>query len=313
MLHSTLFSQQEKYRLNQFSCSLGEEDRPYLVQFCANDPQVILTAAKQVERYCDGVDLNLGCPQGIARRGHYGSFLQEEPELISEIVKTLHENLIVPVTCKIRVLDTVEATVEYAKMLEDSGCQLLGVHGRTREMKGQFQGLADWDKIKAVKDALSIPVIANGNMQTYQDVQDCLDYTGCDGVMAATGLLRNPSLFAGKDGQVDVLELAREYLDITKIIPTTKRQIRTHMYNFLEDHLKEAQDLRSVLGLAWSMQDFYSVLDVLEKRQARGNLMKLDGDDDSDLLNVGGMDELDGLLQKEKEEGVQEHKALGVE
>lgn len=133
----------------------------------------MLQAAKLVEDQCDAVDLNLGCPQRIAKRGHYGSFLMEEQDLIFSIgksiffktkfiffifkfifffkVNTLHKYLRVPVVCKIRIFPEFEKTLEYAKMLERAGCQMLTIHGRTREMKGDKQGLADWNVIKRIK------------------------------------------------------------------------------------------------------------------------------------------------------------------
>ena len=104
-----------------------------VAQFCGNDPEVLLAAGKMVQHMCDAVDLNLGCPQDIARRGRYGSFLLEETELITSIVRTLHEGLDIPVTCKIRCLPTLEATIALALALQDAGCQMLTVHGRTKE------------------------------------------------------------------------------------------------------------------------------------------------------------------------------------
>ena len=100
MFHSYNFSISSTYRKENFQTC--PEDRPLIVQFCGNDPQTVLKAAKYVEHDCDGVDINLGCPQGIAKRGRYGAFLQDEWDLISRIVSLLNRELIVPVTCKIR-------------------------------------------------------------------------------------------------------------------------------------------------------------------------------------------------------------------
>ena len=110
-----------------------KEDRPLVVQFCANDPDTLLKAAEYVQDHCDAVDINLGCPQGIAKKGNYGSFLLEKTELIVSMVTILKKNLKVPVTCKIRCLPTEEATLRLAREIEKAGASLLTVHGRTKE------------------------------------------------------------------------------------------------------------------------------------------------------------------------------------
>ncbi|ROV98224.1 hypothetical protein VSDG_04475 [Cytospora chrysosperma] len=208
-------------------------DRPLFVQFCANDPQALLSAALLAAPHCDAVDLNLGCPQGIARKGHYGAFLQEDQALIHNMIRTLHEGLPVPVTAKIRILGDREATLAYARNVLDAGASILTVHGRRRDQKGHLTGTADWEHIRYLRDNLPADTVlfANGNVLQPGDVQRCLDATGADGVMAAEGNLSDPGIFAappapegdgareywrGRDGRggwrVDAV--MRRYLDI---------------------------------------------------------------------------------------------------
>lgn len=173
-------------------------DRPLTVQFCSNDPDDFLRAAKHVAPFCDAVDLNLGCPQGIAKRGKYGAFLQEDQGLISRMIQKLHEELEVPVTAKMRVLETKEATLAYAKTLLDAGASIITVHGRRREQKGHNTGLADWQMIRFLRESLprDTVIFANGNILQHEDIEACLQATGADGVMSAEGNLYDPTIFA---------------------------------------------------------------------------------------------------------------------
>ncbi|MCJ1386756.1 hypothetical protein MMC17_009882 [Xylographa soralifera] len=172
-------------------------DRPLSVQFCANKPEELLEAAKYVQPYCDIVDLNLGCPQGIARKGNYGAFLQEDWDRVYKLINILHINLDIPVSAKIRILETREKTLEYAKTVISAGASILTVHGRQRDQKGHKTGLADWSILRYLRDNLppDTVIFANGNILRHEDIARCLEKTGADGVMSAEGNLYDPTIF----------------------------------------------------------------------------------------------------------------------
>ncbi|KAI9474218.1 MAG: dihydrouridine synthase-domain-containing protein [Benjaminiella poitrasii] len=268
MFHARLFSESKKYRDEQFTTN--KQDRPLIVQFCANDPEILLKAAKLVENDCDAVDLNLGCPQHIAKRGHYGSFLQDEWDLIASMVSLLHRELAVPVTVKIRCFPTVEKTIEYAKMIEAAGAQMLTVHGRLREQKGHNTGLADWSKIKAVKEAVSIPVVANGNILYHDDFLNCLEFTGADAVMTAEGALYNPTIFDKSLGLMPphAYEVALEYLEICKALETKTSggAIKGHLFKLLHSILPHHKELRARLGKARELAEYVEVVTELKEK-----------------------------------------------
>jgi len=244
MLHSKQFLESATYRERNFSTCSG--DRPLVAQFCANDPQTLLQAAKLIEHQCDAIDINLGCPQMIARRGRYGAYLMEDWPLIFQLVQQLHQGLSVPVFCKIRVFPDADKTVEYAKMLESAGCQLLAVHGRTRDQRKTYDGdghfvAADWAIIKRIKESVCVPVIANGNIQTFDDLEQCLRFTGADAVMSALTLLRNPALFSGRS--VPDFELVYEYLELAREHETNVNWVRAHLGKMLEPYFADYRDL----------------------------------------------------------------------
>lgn len=221
MLHSRMFTETVKFRDNHFqptrsglatipAADAADElpdlyldgnpaiDRPLFVQFCANSPEELLEAAKYVELFCDAVDLNLGCPQGIARKGRYGAFLQEDWQLIYKLINTLHTSLRVPVTAKIRILESREKTLEYAKVILSAGASIITVHGRQRDQKGHKTGLADWSMLRYLRENLppDTVIFANGNILQHDDIERCLKETGVDGVMSAEGNLYDPTIFA---------------------------------------------------------------------------------------------------------------------
>eukprot|EP00112_Aurelia_sp_Birch-Aquarium-sp1_P005713 Seg1647.11 transcript_id=Seg1647.11/GoldUCD/mRNA.D3Y31 product=tRNA-dihydrouridine protein_id=Seg1647.11/GoldUCD/D3Y31 len=271
MWHAGVFVRDGNYRNDALeSCP---DDRPLIVQFCSNDPQTFMEAALLAEPHCDAVDLNLGCPQIIARRGHYGSFLQDEWDLLHNMVSLANEKLSIPVTCKIRVFEDIGKTVEYAKMLEKAGAKIITVHGRTRECRGPPTGLASWDHIKAVKENVSVPVFANGNIQYGSDIDRCIAYTGVDGVMCAEGSLTNPAIFMNLSPPA--WEISEEYLQFAEkyspplTVPRASRCphlsfIRGHLFKIWRHVLAKFQDYRYELGIVKTFEDMRRICEELK-------------------------------------------------
>eukprot|EP01118_Nematostelium_gracile_P010703 TRINITY_DN3728_c0_g1_i1.p1 TRINITY_DN3728_c0_g1~~TRINITY_DN3728_c0_g1_i1.p1 ORF type:complete len:388 (-),score=86.70 TRINITY_DN3728_c0_g1_i1:90-1136(-) len=243
MFHSMQFAKQKKYRKKHFqSCP---EDRPLIVQFSGNDPEILLEAAKHVEKDCDAVDINLGCPQRIAKRGNYGAFLMDSPDIVKAIVEKLHNNLKIPVFCKMRIFPEKQKTIEFALMLQNAGCSLLTIHGRTKEMKGKFPGKADLDIISDIKKLLRIPVIANGNVREFSDISQNLKIAGVDGIMSAEGILRNPALFSGEN--ISKFRVCFEVIDYGQKYDSPILWVKNHLVWILIHHVYEHPLLRDQL------------------------------------------------------------------
>ena len=179
---------------------LALEQGPIGVQLFDYRPQAMADAARRAEAAgAFLIDINMGCPvKKIAKKGG-GSGLIREPDLASRIVETVAAAVSIPVTVKTRLgwCGSDLNPVAWCRQLENAGAQLLTLHGRTREQA--FKGSADWEAIAAVKRALAIPVIANGDVNSAADALRCLEQTGADGVMVGRGSMGAPWLV----GQID--------------------------------------------------------------------------------------------------------------
>lgn len=179
---------------------LGQEAGPIGVQLFDHRPAAMADAARRAEAAgAFLIDINMGCPvKKIAKKGG-GSGLIRDPDLAARIVGTVAAAVSIPVTVKTRLgwCGSDAEPVAWCRQLQEAGAQLLTLHGRTREQG--FKGQADWQAIAAVKRALTIPVIANGDVNSPADALRCLEVTGADGVMVGRGTMGAPWLV----GQID--------------------------------------------------------------------------------------------------------------
>lgn len=178
-------------------------------QIFGNEPEVMALAARQVEEGFSPamIDINMGCPvRKIVQNGD-GSALMKDPALAAKVASAVVNATRLPVTVKIRLGwdESSKNAVEFAKRLESVGVAAITVHGRTREQ--MYMGRADWSGIAAVKKALSIPVIGNGDVVSATSAKQLLDETGCDGVMIGRGMMGNPWLLREIDTYLKTGEL----------------------------------------------------------------------------------------------------------
>lgn len=179
------------------------DEAPILIQLFGRDPNAMESAAAFIfERYCPaGIDLNMGCPAPKIFNNGDGSALLREPKLAASLVRATIRGCKCPVSVKMRIgIDSPDPDItEFAKRMEDAGAAFITVHGRTREQF--YSGSADYSMIQKIKKAISIPVVANGDVIDAESAKRILDETGADGIALARGALGAPYVFAQiKDG-----------------------------------------------------------------------------------------------------------------
>ena len=176
--------------------AIHSDERPVSLQLFGSEPDILAAMAKRIEdRLFDVLDLNMGCPVPKVVNNGEGSALLKKPGLVREIVSAVVSAVDKPVTVKIRRGFDEESVnaVEIARIIEDCGAAAIAVHGRTREQ--YYSGKADWDSIRRVKEAVSIPVIGNGDVDSPEAARAMFEQTGCDGIMVGRAARGNPWLF----------------------------------------------------------------------------------------------------------------------
>ncbi len=254
---------------------LDESEKPCAIQIFGSDPEIMSRIVPEViKKGAAIVDINMGCPTPKIVNNGDGSSLMKNPELAGKIVKAVSQNSTVPVTVKIRKgwNDSSVNAVEMAKILEANGACAIAVHGRTREQF--YSGSADWEIIKQVVDAVSVPVIGNGDIFSAEDAKKMLDETGCAAVMIGRGAQGNPFIFRQinellKYGEVRFYPSEED--KITAAIMLLKELIRTkgerrgvkearkHIAWFIKG-LRNSAEAKSKI---FTLSDYREVIDVL--------------------------------------------------
>lgn len=215
---------------------INEENRPVSLQIFGSDPDIM---AYVVENYInerkdiDIIDINMGCPAPKIVKSGDGCSLMKEPELAGKILNKIKKVSNKPVTAKFRSGwdDNNINAIEFAKILEYNGADLLAVHGRTREQF--YSGNADYNIIREVKNNVKIPVIGNGDIFKPEDAVDMIEHTNCDGVMIGRGILGNPWLIMNT---IKILNNDHNFYEVT---PKDKIEMLMKHVGMLKNELNE--------------------------------------------------------------------------
>lgn len=255
---------------------MEDVERPLTQQIFGSDKESFVTAAKYIYENMkpDIIDINMGCPvPKVAVRAQAGSALLKSPEKIKEIVEAVVEAVPIPVTVKIRSgwdSNSINA-VMVAKIIEEAGASAICVHPRTRSQG--YSGKADWSIIKAVKEAVNISVIGNGDIKSPEDAKRMLDETGCDAVMIGRGVLGNPWLIRNTisylenanynktisfDDKVSMILHHLDYLSSLKDEHIATLEIRNHIGwylkgvpggTFVKNKIYQTSNIRDIISI----------------------------------------------------------------
>ena len=193
---------------------IDEREGPVGIQLFGSEPDMIAFAVKKLADEKNVLfDINMGCPVPKVVKNGEGSALLADPDLAARLVEAAVRASDKPVTVKMRIgFGEARDYVSFAKRMEDAGASALTVHGRTREQ--YYSGRADWNAIKAVKEAVGIPVIGNGDVRSIEDADRMIEETGCDLVMIGRGSMGDPWVFRGDKKELFDMDVVAEHFDL---------------------------------------------------------------------------------------------------
>lgn len=251
-----------------------QEQGKVVFQIGTSDANRALQVAKMVENDVAGIDVNMGCPKEFSIKGGMGAALMTQPEKVSEILRTLVNGVSKPVTCKIRIMPTIEETIGLVKLIEMTGVKAIAVHGRMREERPSHANHND--VVAAVAKSVSIPIIANGgssDMNCYTDVEQFRLKSGTTSVMVARAAMWNPSIFSQK-GTEPLDDVIRNYLkyavQFDSPLPSAKYCVQQMLHEELDLQrgrtLLSAASVRDICAI-WGLADYYD--NVISSREIK--------------------------------------------
>jgi len=258
-----------------------KEKKKVVLQIGTSCGERALRVGKLMCKDIAAIDVNMGCPKDYSVKGGMGAALLSQPEKIKEILTSLvNGNLGIPVTCKMRILPTVEETLNLARMIETTGISALGVHGRLKEERPRHP--CHNDIIKQVADALNVPVIANGGskdqIKCYSDIAPFLQSCGTSSVMIARAAEWNSSVFR-KEGLRTLDDVIKDYLKYSITYDSPLTNIKYNLQNILHEELETPRgkallsaDLVREICALWGMGEFYD--ETLANQQLKAELLK---------------------------------------
>ncbi|KAL7713107.1 tRNA-dihydrouridine synthase [Entamoeba marina] len=242
MINSKVFVADKTFRQEVLK-TIDQQEKPIVIQIVGNDVDDMRRTAKFLQKYADVIDINLGCPQKIAKKGKYGAYLAMDFELTKSIVTEVVNAVDIPVFCKIRVFDDEQKNF----------------------------GFARWEIIGKIKQRVDIPVIANGGITDLESLEKCKEITKADGFMIGMGLLMNPALCKKQlnDNYSIAFEYLQEALEMKKTFTVELSHIKGHLIKMLLHYIRSDKEFLKEIGNAHTEEQITSWLARVEDKYYR--------------------------------------------